>query len=328
MAGTAPRTSRPSTAAFRTSGWASVSAPRTPGPVLSEAMAARGGRVVGGGSRRCTTLTGPPPVPMSTFPPVSDLEALAARVREALPDIQVDRDAFLRALAAHPEGHGQAVELYLAFACAQGDAWALGELERRLGSLVGAAITHLRPDRVFVDEVHQRLRQKLLLPREGQRPKLLEYAGKGPLVQWLRAVALREALNLLAQQRTGAPLESDTSLLELPAPGPDPELTLLKHRYAPEFKAALEAALRELPPRERNFLRLFFLEGLTVEQIARMDGTHKSTVSRRMASARESVLTQMRRQLQERLALSVSELDSLVGQLRSQLDVSLARALE
>jgi len=39
-------------------------------------------------------------------------------------------------------------------------------------------------------------------------------------------------------------------------------------------------------------------------------------------------LTEMRRQLQERLALSVSELDSLVGQLRSQLDVSLARALE
>ena len=121
---------------------------------------------------------------------------------------------------------------------------------------------------------------------------------------------------------------ADAALLELATPGPDPELTLLKHRFAPEFKAALEAALRELPARERNFLRLFFLEGLTVEQIARMDGTHKSTVSRRMASAREQVLGAMRRQLQERLALSGSELDSLVGQLRSQLDVSLARALE
>ena len=265
---------------------------------------------------------------MSTLPPSLDLEALAVRAREALPDIQVDPAAFLRFLATRPEGQGQAEDLYLAFACARGDAWAMGELERRLGSLVGAAITHLRPDRVFVDEVHQRLRQKLLLPREDRPPKLLEYAGKGPLAQWLRAVALREALNLLAQGRAGAPLESDTALLELATPGPDPELTLLKHRFAPEFKAALEAALRELPARERNFLRLFFLEGLTVEQIARMDGTHKSTVSRRMASAREQVLGAMRRQLQERLALSGSELDSLVGQLRSQLDVSLARALE
>jgi RNA polymerase sigma-70 factor, ECF subfamily len=265
---------------------------------------------------------------MSPFPPPSDLEALAVRAREALPGIQVDPRAFRGFLATRPHGQDQAVDLYLAFACAQGDAWALGELERRLEALVGAAITHLRPDRVFVDEIHQRLRHKLLLPREGRPAKLLEYAGKGPLAKWLRAVTLREALNLLAQQRAGAPLESDTALLELATPGPDPELTLLKHRYAPEFKAALEAALRELPARERNFLRLFFLEGLTVEQIARMEGTHKSTVSRRMASARERVLEAMRRQLQERLALSVSELDSLVGQLRSQLEVSLARALE
>ncbi|ADO74598.1 DNA-binding regulatory protein [Stigmatella aurantiaca DW4/3-1] len=286
------------------------------------------GRGLEVGSRRCTTLTGSPPVSMSPPSPLPGLEALAVRAQEALSGIQADREAFLRFLAARPEGHGQAVDLYLAFACAQADPWALGELERRLESVVGAAITHLRPDRVFVEEVHQRLRQKLLLSREGRPPKLLEYAGKGPLVQWLRAVALREALNLLAQQRAGAPLESGTVLPELAAPGPDPELTLLKHRYAPEFKAALEAALRGLPARERNFLRLFFLESLTVEQIARMDGTHKSTVSRRMASARERVLTGMRRQLQERLALSVSELDSLVGQLRSQLDVSLAHALE
>ena len=265
---------------------------------------------------------------MSTLPAPPGLEALALRAREALPDIRTDPEAFQGFLAAHPEGHGQAVDLYLAFACVEGDAWAVGELERRLEALVGAAITHLRPDRVFVEEVHQRLRHKLLLPREGHRPKLLEYGGKGPLAQWLRAVALREALNLLAQRRAGVPLEPDTALLEVAAPGPDPELALLKHRYAPEFKAALEAALRDLPARERNFLRLFFLEGLTVEQIARMDGTHKSTVSRRMASARASVLTEMRRQLQARLALSVSELDSLIGQLHSQLDVSLARALE
>jgi RNA polymerase sigma-70 factor, ECF subfamily len=273
-------------------------------------------------------MTGHLPVSMSTSVPLPDLAALALRARDALPRIQTGWEAFPRFLAEHPEGHGQAVDLYLAFSCLQGDAWAMGELERRLELLVGAAVTHLRPDRAFVDEVHQRLRQKLLLPREGRPPKLREYAGKGSLVQWLRAVALREALNLLAQQRAGAPLESGTALLELAAPGPDPELTLLKHRYAPEFKAALEAALRELPTRERNFLRLFFLEGLTVEQIARMDGTHKSTVSRRMASAREQVLTGMRRQLQERLALSLSELDSLVGQLRSQLEVSLTHALE
>lgn len=265
---------------------------------------------------------------MADAPPPETLEAQARRAQEALPHIQVDPEAFLRFLAGHPEGLAHSEDLYLAFACAQGTAPALEEFERRLESLVGAAIAHLRPDRIFLEEVLQRLRQKLLVSQAGAPPKLLEYGGRGSLAQWLRAVALREALNLLAQQKSRGPQEPLSTLTELAAPGPDPELALLKRRYAPEFKAALEAALQDLPVRERNFLRLFFIEGLTVEQIARMDGTHKSTVSRRMASAREQVLDGMRRQLQERLALSTSELDSLMGQLRSQLDLSLARALD
>ncbi|WP_224244051.1 sigma-70 family RNA polymerase sigma factor [Hyalangium gracile] len=264
---------------------------------------------------------------MADSPSLPALEALAAHAQAVFPDFNVGREAFLRFLAERPEGHSHSAELYLAFACVQGDAAALEEFERRLEGLVGAAITHLRPSRAFVDEVRQRLRQKLLLAQPGSPPKLLEYGGRGSLTQWLRAVALREALNQLARQQARPAPDSLEAIAEMRAPGPDPELALLKRRYAPEFKASLEAALRDLPPRERNFLRLFFIEGLTVEQIARMDGTHKSTVSRRMASARESVLAEMRRQLQERLELSMSELDSLMGQLRSQLDLSLARAL-
>jgi DNA-directed RNA polymerase specialized sigma subunit len=34
-----------------------------------------------------------------------------------------------------------------------------------------------------------------------------------------------------------------------------------------------------LSARERNFLRLYFVQGLTVDQIGQMQGTHKSTVS-------------------------------------------------
>jgi RNA polymerase sigma-70 factor (ECF subfamily) len=265
---------------------------------------------------------------MADTPTPPNLEALAARAQEELPGFQVGQEAFLRFLAERPEGHEHAADLYLAFACAQGVPQAIEEFNRRLEALVGASIIHLRPNRTFVEDVQQRLRQKLLLAQGDTPPKLLEYRGRGTLAHWLRAVALREALNLLAQQKAGATQESVGAIAEMAAPGPDPELSLLKRRYAPEFKAALEAALRELPTRERNFLRLFFIEGLTVEQIARMDGTHKSTVSRRMASAREGVLTEMRRQLQERLDLSLSELDSLVAQLRSQLDLSLARALD
>jgi RNA polymerase sigma-70 factor (ECF subfamily) len=64
-----------------------------------------------------------------------------------------------------------------------------------------------------------------------------------------------------------------------------------------------------------------------VEQIGRMEGTHKSTVSRWLARAREALFDEVRKRLKERLKVSASELDSLLGVLQSQLDLSLVRIL-
>ncbi|HVE87889.1 MAG TPA: sigma-70 family RNA polymerase sigma factor, partial [Myxococcales bacterium] len=90
---------------------------------------------------------------------------------------------------------------------------------------------------------------------------------------------------------------------------------------------AVEAALKGLSPKERNFLRLYFVEGLTVEQIGAMQGAHKSTVSRWLARARETVGTQVRQLLGDRLHLSAGDLDSLMGLLQSELELSLLRVL-
>ena len=114
----------------------------------------------------------------------------------------------------------------------------------------------------------------------------------------------------------------------LAASGSDPELDLVKRRYGPQFKAALDEALRGLPAKERNLLRLYFVQGLTVEEIGRMEGTHKSTISRWLAKARTQVLEAVRKSLGDNLKLSPPELDSLIGALQSQLHVSLHRALE
>jgi RNA polymerase sigma-70 factor (ECF subfamily) len=75
-------------------------------------------------------------------------------------------------------------------------------------------------------------------------------------------------------------------------------------------------------------LKLYFVQGLTVEEIGRMEGTHKSTVSRWLARTRAAVLAEVRRKLGAQLKLSPAELDSLIGAMRSQLHVSLHRALE
>jgi len=185
----------------------------------------------------------------------------------------------------------------------------------------------MRASNSFIEEVAQRLRQKLLVGGPDGHPKIQAYVARGPLSSWLRAAALREALNLLEGERDDAPLDG-AALGRLPAGGSDPELDLIRRRYAPQFKSALDESLRGLPAKERNLLRLYFVQGLTVEEIGRMEGTHKSTISRWLSKARAAVLEDVRTRLGATLKLSPPELDSLIGALQSQLHVSLHRALE
>lgn len=271
----------------------------------------------------------------------ADPEALEAALRSVLETARgelgpLDEAGFLRHLASHTRGADPALavrelhaaDLGLAWACAQGDARALAELDRRVVATVPHAVARLRATGPFIEEVQQLLRQRLLVPGTRGAPRILDYGGRGPLTRWLRAAALRVALNLLDSQKQGAASTGDSGELErIPAAAPDPELAFVKQRYGPEFKEALEAALRGLPARERNFLRLYFVQGLTVDQIGRMQGAHKSTVSRWLARSREGLLAETRRLLRERLDVSPTELDSLMGLLRSQLDMSLSRIL-
>ena len=70
-------------------------------------------------------------------------------------------------------------------------------------------------------------------------------------------------------------------------------------------------ALATLEPRTRHFLALYVLEGLTLEEIGRRVGTHKSTVSRALSAARARVMVALRRRFRgiER------DLDSMLGML-------------
>lgn len=215
-----------------------------------------------------------------------------------------------------------AADLSLARACARGERQALARLEELLASVVPQAAARLRPSNAFLDEVKAGLRDRLLV---GDRPRILEYQGRGALRNWLRAAALRIGLNLLAARRPAG--EDDSALEGLCAPGADPELSFLQRTAAPELNAALEEALRTLPARERSLLRLYFVQGLTVEEIGRLESAHKSTVSRWLTRTRAGLLATVRARLQARLRLQPAELDSLIVALQGELHVSLGRVL-
>jgi len=263
------------------------------------------------------------------------LSELLATARAAWPDLALPADVFLPYLAERLPEQGSllealrglhVVDLYLACACARGLPAAHAALDARFLPKVDAAVARVTGGGDGTAEVRQLLRERLLSSEEGKPPRIIGYQGTGPLVAWLRAAAARTALNSRRSERRRAHAEEE-AFAEGPMAGGDLELSYLRQQHRADFQAALAEALAALPTRERTVLRLHFVEGLSLERIGAMYQTHKSTVSRWIARAREDVLAEVRRRLAERLQLSSDELQSLLRAVRSQLDASLSSLL-
>lgn len=230
----------------------------------------------------------------------------------------IDGPAFERYLAArltHGTTDLAAGDLYLACACAAGVPAALEAFERQLLTQVPAFVRRIDAAPSFADEVTQTLSELLFV---GAQPKIVEYSGRGPLAGWLRVVAVRLALKLRRKEesRPRPPSTSEPHSI-------DPEIAYLKEQYSREFNLSIEMVLRTLPLDERTLLKLYYLDGLTIEQIGTLDRVNASTVSRRLAAIRKTVLDDVRQRLQQRLSLSSTDLASLLQLVRSQLDISL-----
>jgi len=211
--------------------------------------------------------------------------------------------------------------LYLAAACLAKDSAAMNTLE----ALVQEALPWVKrvdPTAAFVDDVRQQLLETLLTPARAARSKIAEYTGVGSLRSWIRAVALGTAVSLRRRQG-GLVLPGDEALSSLTERAEGGEVDYLRARYRESFNDAFQDALRTLDPSERNLLRLHYLMGLTLEELGRLHGYHRSTSVRWLARARHKLLAQTRALLRQRLGLTRSEVSSLVRLLRSELDVSL-----
>lgn len=213
-------------------------------------------------------------------------------------------------------------DLYLAWTAGLGDPAALRQLEPWLAAEADAAARSIDPAAGFADEVRQALRVRLLV-RDGDRIRLHDYGGRGPLRAWIGVAALRVALNL----RRGAGPATRDLLDERVDAEADPELRYLKALYRSEFRAALTAALAALPDRERALLRLCYVDGLSLAQLGRLYQVHETTAGRWVHAAAGRVADDARARLTTRLALSRSSLDSVARMVMSGLDVSIARVL-
>jgi RNA polymerase sigma-70 factor, ECF subfamily len=255
--------------------------------------------------------------------------SIVTSARDAWPAIHVPAEIFASYVADRlPDGVGvedalQGIhmsDLYLACACTLGDAAAVAVFDRHCLAVVDRTLPRLGFDVEVVSEVKQRLRYKLLVPDNGP-PGIADFAGRGDLRRWVRVMAVHEAMGMARAARRHVELEDET--LNDEVVGPNPELDHFKRLYGREFQAAFTGALGTLSEKERLLLKQQFLDGLGVNEIARLHRVHRATASRWLERARAAVLSRTRIHLMQSLGLPAAEFESIMRLIRSDLDMTL-----
>lgn len=218
-------------------------------------------------------------------------------------------------------------ELALARACAAGNnsAWEIF-LTRYREKLYLSALRIAREDsaaRELADTLYADLYGTNT--REGQRvSKLASYTGRGSLEGWLRTVLAQEYVNRYRRTRRMVSLDEESEEgVQFQAPEPEP-LPTADSRLA----QATDEALAALSAEDRTILSVYYLDGRTLAEIARMLGLHESTISRKVdklaKALRKQILANLgrrgmsRRQAEEALDVDVRDLQVNIRQALAQ----------
>jgi RNA polymerase sigma-70 factor (ECF subfamily) len=245
---------------------------------------------------------------------------------------QLDRSAFVRhlqALNVVSAENGAAAhlsDLYLAFACLSGNSAALELFASQYLDRIPQFVCRVTTDRAQVADVRQAVAEKLLTGGAGeQTARLASYAGRGPLSAWVRVVAVRTAIDLVAPVTDPSDASgigvSLSSLLSA-------ERNVLMERYRPSLERALREAAAALEPHDRTLLRLSLVEGVSTPRLAKMYNVNQATVWRRVDRAKQALLDQVNRLFREWHQMEPTELASLVRDLQNHIDFSLAGLLD
>src|SRR2546423_3811497 len=205
-------------------------------------------------------------------------------------------------------------DLVLACACAEGHAAAWEYfVDAYRGYLRASAAVILKcpSDSPAARELADSLFSDLYGVRAGNRSEcsLFRYFhGRSSLKTWLRAVlAQRHIDGIRASRRltslsdaTYEPEHQSRRVSEIPAA--PAEIDPHRQNYVALFTRTLEVALGLLDPRDKERLRLYYAEELTLAEIGRQFGEHESSVSRNLERTRRELRHAVEAALRERRA--------------------------
>lgn len=217
-------------------------------------------------------------------------------------------------------------DLYLAYACSLGDRAALEIVEDLVAPMLARLAQRWRHARVDPAELAQALRVRLFVGDGGGPPRIAHYRGHGPLKHWLRITAARVVVDLSRRQHVRfEALGSDEVILARMTDDDGPDLAFLKQEYRAKFKAAFARAFAGLGDDERTLLRLRFLDGLRLDEIAGVAGVHRVTVSKALARARDRLGAALAHDLAD--SLRGDDPAAALALIRSRMSLSFERLL-
>jgi RNA polymerase sigma-70 factor (ECF subfamily) len=260
------------------------------------------------------------------------LEGLFDRAEGRLPHRPIRRDAVTDRVAESlmasddtPDcemlARLNASDLYLALAVVAKDIRALEIAESELMPAVRQAIGRIDSNRAFIDQVSQRVRERLFIGDDATPPTITKYRGIGPLGRWVRVVASRIALELEACRG---------ELEDVVAPVPtadDPALETIWRACADEYKAVLAEAFASLSRRERTLLRQHYHDNLNIETLGRIYRVNPPTTARWLKQVEDRLAAATRAALITKLAISESQVPTLERLVASELQLTLPRML-
>lgn len=246
--------------------------------------------------------------PTVTLEPVAYLRALADKLRERAGE---PADHVIRSMPA--------ADLYLAAACTAGDPAAIAAFHEAIFPVIRPALVKLALAESTIEEAEQRA-LVMILVGDPVRPAIATYSGRGRLRSWVRSIGVRTARRLAGVTDGGG---HDDELDRLTANVHDPELALLREQYREQVRTALAAALGGLAERQRNVLRQYYIDGLTIDQLASLYHVDRATTARWVIGARSAVLDGTRDRLRSVLGATSDEVESILRLVRSELELSL-----
>lgn len=261
-------------------------------------------------------------------PDIARLVACGAAEHPGIAEPAALRERLAACIAVCTDGlEARAADLYLAAACAAGDAAAIARLDANLPGILRPVLARFGVPISDNAEIVQRVRIALLVRDQTGACCLAAYSGRGDLRAYVRSVAVRVVLKRLERETTPTSDDEDDLLALLPSTTDSPELALLKQRCRDGVRTGFASALAALTARERTLLRQHYLDGLTVDLLGPLHQVHRSTCARWLEAARVKILRGVRNHLRTQLGLDDADLESAIAMVRSQLDLSLGRHL-